>query len=181
MFCSKILSCAGLLIGCHSIPLWSDHDHDLVALFGTLEFECECLPFPADVDHYDPSCNNNRDSDGTLEWPPKNEQYLMTDIHFKYHKVHSHERIPNSHWDIIHDSHWTLDRLIRHLQMQGSRDQGIMIQLTVDYLWHDTHSCSVMSESLIKLQGANQTRNGWNTWVIHLIRRIIKDSSIVRK
>jgi hypothetical protein len=35
-FCRKILSCAGLLIGCHSIPLWSDRDHDLVALFSTL-------------------------------------------------------------------------------------------------------------------------------------------------
>jgi hypothetical protein len=44
--------------------------------------------------------------------------------------------------------------------MQGSWDQGIMIQLIVDYLWHDAHACSVISESLIKLLGANQTRDG---------------------
>jgi hypothetical protein len=55
-----------------------------------------------------------------------------------------------------------------------------MIQLIIDYLWHDTHAFYVISESLIKLLGANQTRDGWNTWVIHLIRKIIKDSSIVR-
>jgi hypothetical protein len=30
--------------------------------------------------------------------------------------------------------------------MQGSRDQGIMIQLIVDYLWHDTHDCSMIRE-----------------------------------
>jgi hypothetical protein len=29
-FCRKILGCVGLLIGCHSIPLQSDRDHDLV-------------------------------------------------------------------------------------------------------------------------------------------------------
>ncbi len=58
-FHRKILGCAGLLIECHSIPLRSDHDHDLVALFGTLGFECGCLLFPADVELYDPSCNIN--------------------------------------------------------------------------------------------------------------------------
>jgi hypothetical protein len=65
--------------------------------------------FPADVELYDPSCNINHGSGGTQEWPPKNEQYLTIDIHFEYHEVHMHERIPNSHWDIFHDSHWTLD------------------------------------------------------------------------
>jgi hypothetical protein len=54
-FRRKILSCAGLLIGCHSIPLRSDRDHDLVTLFGTLWFEYECLLFPVDVELYVPS------------------------------------------------------------------------------------------------------------------------------
>jgi hypothetical protein len=70
-------------------------------------------------------------------------------------KVHRHERIPESLWDIFRDSHWTPDRLICQLQMQGSRDQEIMIQLIVDYLWHDAHACSMILESLIKLLGAN--------------------------
>jgi hypothetical protein len=61
--------------------------------------------------------------------------------------------------------------------MQGSGDQGIMIQLIIDYLWYDAHAWSMILESLIKLLGANQTRDGWNTWVTHLIREIIKDSS----
>jgi hypothetical protein len=64
--------------------------------------------------------------------------------------------------------------------MQESRDQGIIIQLIIDYLWYDAHAFSVISESLIKLLGANQTRDRWNTWVTHLIRKIIKDSSIAR-
>jgi hypothetical protein len=63
-----------------------------------------------------------------------------------YHEVHRHERIPDSHWDIFHGSHWMPDRLIHQPQMQGSRDQGIMIQLIVDYLWHDTHDCSMIRE-----------------------------------
>jgi hypothetical protein len=126
-FHSQILGCTGLLIGCHSIPLQSDRDHDLVALFGTLGFECECFLFPTDVELCDPSYNINRGSGGTQEWPPKNEQYLTMNIHFEHHKVHRHERIPNSHQDIFHHSHWTPDRLIRQLQMQGSMDQGIMI------------------------------------------------------
>jgi hypothetical protein len=46
-----------------------------------------------------------------------------------------------------------------------------MIQLIVDYLSYDAYACSVISESLIKLLGVNQTRDGWNTWVMHLIRR----------
>jgi hypothetical protein len=58
--------------------------------------------------------------------------------------------------------------------MQGSRYQGIMVQLIIDYVWYDTHACSMILESLIKLLGANQTRDGWNTWVTHLIKRIIK-------
>jgi hypothetical protein len=126
-FYRKILGNAGLLIGYHSIPLWPDHDHDLVALFGTLEFECECRLFPVDVELYDPSCNINRGSGGTQEWPPKNDQYLTTDNHLEYHKVHRYERIPDSHRDIFCNSHWTPDRLIHQLQMHGSRDQGIMI------------------------------------------------------
>jgi hypothetical protein len=60
--------------------------------------------------------------------------------------------------------------------MHGSRAQDIMIQLTVDYLWHDTHACSEITEGLIKLLGANQTSDGWNTWVTHLIKKTIKDS-----
>jgi hypothetical protein len=64
--------------------------------------------------------------------------------------------------------------------MLGSGDQGIKIQLIIDYLWYDAHACSVISESLIKLLGANQTRDGWNTWVTHLIREIIKDNSTAR-
>jgi hypothetical protein len=116
-FHTKILCYAGLLIRCHSIPLWSNHDHDLVALYGTLGFEYGCFLFPADVELYDPSCNNNHGSGGTQEWPPKNKRYLMTDIHFEYHEVHRHKRIPDSHRDIFCDSHWTLDRLIRQLQM----------------------------------------------------------------
>jgi hypothetical protein len=83
----------------------------------------------------------------------------------------------DSHQDIFRNSYWMLDRLIRQVQMHGSRDQGIMIQLIIDYLWHDAHACSEITESLIKLLGANRTRDGWNTWVTHLIRKTIKDSS----
>jgi hypothetical protein len=83
-FHRKIPSHASLLIGCHSIPLQSDRDHDLFALLGTHGFECECLLFPADDELYDPSCNINRGFGGTQEWPPKNEQYLITDIHLEY-------------------------------------------------------------------------------------------------
>jgi hypothetical protein len=66
-FHRKILGCAGLLIGCHSIPLWFDHDHGLVVLFGILAFECECLLFLTDVELYDPSCNINRGSGVTQD------------------------------------------------------------------------------------------------------------------
>jgi hypothetical protein len=121
-FCRKIIGCVGLLIRCHSIPLRSDRDHDLVALFSTLGFEFGRLLFPVDVELYDPSCNINRGSGGTQEWPPKNKKYLMRDIHFEYHEVHRHERIPDSHRDIFYNSHWTQDRLIHQLQMQGSGD-----------------------------------------------------------
>jgi hypothetical protein len=156
----KIVGGAGLLIGCHSIPLRSDCGHDLVALFGALGFECRRLLFPIDVELYDPSYNINRGSCGTQEWPPKNEQYLTIDIYFEYHEVHRHKRIIDSHRDIFHDSHWMPDRLIHQLQMQGSRDQGIMIQLIIDYLWYDAHACFVISGSLIKLLDANQIRDG---------------------
>jgi hypothetical protein len=66
-FHRKILDCVGLLIGRYSIPLQSDRDHDLVALRGTLGFECVCLLFPADVELYDPSCNINHGSSNTQE------------------------------------------------------------------------------------------------------------------
>jgi hypothetical protein len=101
----KILGCAGLLIGCHSILLWSDRDHDLVALFGTLGFECECLLLPADVELDDPSYTINYGSSGTQEWPPKNNRGLTRDIHLEYHEVHGYERIPDSHRDIFHNSY----------------------------------------------------------------------------
>jgi hypothetical protein len=52
-----------------------------------------------------------------------------------------------------------------------------MIQLVIDYLWHDAHACSKITESLIKFLSANRTRDGWNTWVTHLIRKTINDSS----
>jgi hypothetical protein len=91
-FRRKILCCIGLLIGCHIIPLQSDRDHDLVALLDTLGFECECLLFATDVELYDPNCSINRGSNGTQEWPPKNEWYLMTDIHLEYHEVHRYEK-----------------------------------------------------------------------------------------
>jgi hypothetical protein len=54
------------------------------------------LLFPADVKLDDPSCNISRGSGGTQEWPPKNERYLTTHIHFEYHEVHRHERIHDS-------------------------------------------------------------------------------------
>jgi hypothetical protein len=104
-FHRKILGCVGLLIGCRSIPLRSDRDHDLIALFGTLGFECDCLLFSADVELYDPSCNINGGSSGTQEWPPKNERYLTTDIHIEYHEVHRYKRIPDFHRDIFRNSH----------------------------------------------------------------------------
>jgi hypothetical protein len=120
------------------------------------------VSFPANVELYDPSCNINRGF-GVQKWPPKNEWYLMTDIHLEYHKVHMYERIPDSHRDIFHNSHWMPDRLIRQLQIHGSWDQAIMFQLIIDFLWHDAHACSEITEGLIKLLGANQIRDGWNT------------------
>jgi hypothetical protein len=63
----KILGYAGLLIGCHSIPLWFDRDHDLVALFGTIGFECECILLPTDVELDDPSYNINCGPSGTQD------------------------------------------------------------------------------------------------------------------
>jgi hypothetical protein len=115
--CRKILGCAGLLIGCHGIPLWSDLDHHLVSLFGTLGFECECLLFPIDVEIYDPSCNINHGSGGTQDG------YLLSDAAhsweaiLQYHEVHKHERTPDSHQYIFCGSHWKPDRLIHQLQM----------------------------------------------------------------
>jgi hypothetical protein len=109
--------------------------------------------------------------------PPKNKRCMMTDIHLEYHEVHGYERILDSHRDIFCNSHRMPDRLIYQLQMHGSRDQGIMIQMIVDYLWHNAHACSEIPERLIKLLGANQTRDGRNTCITHLIRKTIKDSS----
>jgi hypothetical protein len=51
-----------------------------------------------------------------------------------------------------------------------------MIQLIIGYLWHDNQACSEITEGLIKLLGGNQTRDGWNSWVTHLIRKTIMDS-----
>jgi hypothetical protein len=65
--------------------------------------------------------------------PPKNKRCLKTDIHLEYHKLHGYERIPDSHRDIFRNSYWMPDRLICQLQMHGSRDQGIMIQLIVAF------------------------------------------------
>jgi hypothetical protein len=42
-------------------------------------------PLSANVEFYDPIYNNNHGSGGTQEWPPKNEWYLMIDIHFDRH------------------------------------------------------------------------------------------------
>jgi hypothetical protein len=167
-FHRKLLGCAGLLIGCHGIPLRSDRDHDFVALFSTFGFECECLFFPADVELFDPICNINCGSGSTQEWPPKNEWYLKTDIHLEYHEVHRYERIPDSLRDIFCNSYWVLHRLIFC---------NFMTQLIIDYLWHDAHACSEIIKSLIKLLGANQTTDGWNTWVTHLIKKTIEDSN----
>jgi hypothetical protein len=105
IFHRKILGYVGLRIGCHSIPLLSDRDHDLVALLGTLGFECECLLFSADIELHDPSCNINRGSGGTQEWLPKNERYLIIDTHLEYHEDHRYERIPDSHYDIFRNCH----------------------------------------------------------------------------
>jgi hypothetical protein len=116
-FCRKILGCAGLPIGCHSIALWSDRDHDLVALFGTLWFECESLLFLADVELYDPSCNINRGSGGTQDGRVSLNTTHSWEAILEYHKVHMHERIPDSHWDMFRDSHRKPDRLIHWLQM----------------------------------------------------------------
>jgi hypothetical protein len=65
----------------------------LVAIFGTLGFECECLLFPADVELYDPSCNINRGFGGTQDGC-----LLLDTAHFweailEYHKVHGTKKI----------------------------------------------------------------------------------------
>jgi hypothetical protein len=148
----------------------------LIALFSTLGFECECLFLPVDVELDDPSCNINRGSSSTQEWPPKNKRCLMTDIHLEYLEVHGYERIPDSHRDTIPNSYWMSHRFIH--QLHGSMDQGIMIQLIVDYLCHDAHTCFEITESLIKLLGANQKRDGWNTWVTILSRRPSRIASL---
>jgi hypothetical protein len=104
-FCRKILGCAGIVIGCHSIPLRSDHDHDVFALFGTLGFECECLLFPSDVELYDPSCIIGRGSGGTQDRCLSSDTAHSWEAILEYHKVHRHERIPDSHRDIFRGSH----------------------------------------------------------------------------
>jgi hypothetical protein len=104
-FIEKILGCARLLIGCQSIPLWFDCDHDLVALFGTLGFECECLLFPADVEPYVPSCNINHGSGGTQHGCLSSDTSHSWEAILEYHEVHMHKRIPDSHRDIFRGSH----------------------------------------------------------------------------
>jgi hypothetical protein len=96
-FYRKILGYDGLLIGCHSIPLWYDHDHELVALFCTLEFEYECLLFPTDVELYDPSCNINRGSAGTQDGCLSSGTAHSWGAILEYHEVYRHERILDSH------------------------------------------------------------------------------------
>jgi hypothetical protein len=74
----------------------------LVALFGTLEFQCECLLFPTDVELYDPRCNINRGSSGTQDGCLSSDITHSWEAILEYHEVHMHERIPDSHWDIFH-------------------------------------------------------------------------------
>jgi hypothetical protein len=93
------------LIGCHSIPLWSNRDHDLVALFGTLGFECGCLLFPADVELYDPSYSISHGSGDTQDGCLSSDTTHSWEAILEYHKVQRHERIPDSHRDIFHGSH----------------------------------------------------------------------------
>jgi hypothetical protein len=114
-FCRKILGCAWLLIGYHSIPLWSDRNHDLVALFGTLGLECECLLFHVDVELYDPSCIINPGSSGRQDGCLSSDTAHSWEAILEYHEVHMHERIPDSHRDIFHGCHWKPDQLIRQM------------------------------------------------------------------
>jgi hypothetical protein len=81
----------------------------LVALFGTLGFECECLLFRADVELYDPSYNINRGSGGTQDGCLSLDTAHSLEAILEYHEVHMHERIPDSHWDIFYGSHWKPD------------------------------------------------------------------------
>jgi hypothetical protein len=84
----------------------------LVALCGTLGFECECLLFPADVEFYDPSCNINRGSGGTQDGCLSSDTAHSWEAILEHHEVHMHENIPDSHWDIFRGSHWKPDQLI---------------------------------------------------------------------
>jgi hypothetical protein len=52
-----------------------------------------------------------------------------------------------------------------------------MIELIVDYLWHDANTCSEITKSLIKLLAVDQIGDSWNTYVTHLIQKTIKDSN----
>jgi hypothetical protein len=111
----KIHVCVGLLFGCHSIPLWSDCDHDFIALFGTLGFECECLIFPIDVELYDHRCITNRGSGGTQDGCLSLDTAHSWETILEYHKVQRHDRIPDSRRDIFYGCHWNPDQLIRQL------------------------------------------------------------------
>jgi hypothetical protein len=99
----------------------------LVALFGTHGIECECLLFPTDVELYNASCNINHGFGGIQDGCMSSDTAHSWEAILEYHEVHRPERIPDSQWDIIRGSHWKLDQLICQMQMQGSRDQGIMI------------------------------------------------------
>jgi hypothetical protein len=81
----------------------------LVALFGTLVFECECLLFLADVELYDPSCNINRGSGGTQDGCLSSDTTYSWEAILEYHEVHRHKRIYDFHWDIFRGSHWKPD------------------------------------------------------------------------
>jgi hypothetical protein len=89
----------------------------LLHFFCTLGFECECLLFPADVELYDPSCNVNHGSGATQDGCLLSYTTHSWEAIPKYHEVHMHERIPDSHRDIFPGSRWKQDRLIHQLQM----------------------------------------------------------------
>jgi hypothetical protein len=50
-----------------------------------------------------------------------------------------------------------------------------MIKLIIDYLWHDAHTHSKVTKSLIKLLCTNLTGDSWNAKVAHLIWKAVKN------
>jgi hypothetical protein len=88
---------------------------ELFHVLHSLRLECKGLLLPIDIQLYNTSCDINGCSGSTQEWSPQDEECLMTDIHFKYHKIHWYVGIPDSHWNIIHNSAWMPYCLIRKL------------------------------------------------------------------